>query len=143
MESKWPQVWIMPMRSTKETCQYSLARRHKERDLQMSGLPLKVFRTERGVTCPCCLALSCIRASRVRRERWNFTRNGQMEYLMAASKTPNTFRQPIKTYAGVVSRESVRKTLSHMPLPYHGLDVCAADIRNAYLTSTVVAEGSM
>jgi hypothetical protein len=35
------------------------------------------------------------------------------------------------TYAGVVSRESVRIALTYAAL--NGLDVCAADIRNAYL----------
>ena len=35
------------------------------------------------------------------------------------------------TYAGVVSRESVRILLTYAAL--NGLDVCAADIRNAYL----------
>ena len=35
------------------------------------------------------------------------------------------------TYAGVVSRESVRIALTYAAL--NGLDVCAADIQNAYL----------
>jgi hypothetical protein len=35
------------------------------------------------------------------------------------------------TYAGVVSRESVRIALTYAAL--NGLEVCAADIRNAYL----------
>jgi hypothetical protein len=34
-------------------------------------------------------------------------------------------------YAGVVSRESVRIALTYAAL--NGLEVCAADIRNAYL----------
>ena len=35
------------------------------------------------------------------------------------------------TYAGVVSRESIRIILTHAAL--HGINVLAADIRNAYL----------
>ena len=35
------------------------------------------------------------------------------------------------TYAGVVSRESVRIAFTYAAL--NGVDICAADIRNAYL----------
>lgn len=43
-------------------------------------------------------------------------------------KTPDS---TTSSYAGVVSRESVRIALTYAHL--HGLDVCAADVKNAYL----------
>jgi hypothetical protein len=61
---------------------------------------------------------------------WNlkmdFTRKAR--WLLDGHKTPN----PIgSTYAGVVSRDSVRITFTYAAL--NGVDVWAADIKNAYL----------
>jgi hypothetical protein len=58
--------------------------------------------------------------------KMDFTRKAR--YVLDGHKTPN----PVgSTYAGVVSRESVRIAFTYAAL--NGLDVCAADIRNAYL----------
>jgi hypothetical protein len=58
--------------------------------------------------------------------KMDFTRKAR--WVLDGHKTPN----PIgSTYAGVVSRESVRIALTYAAL--NGLDVVAADIRNAYL----------
>jgi hypothetical protein len=49
-------------------------------------------------------------------------------WVLNGHKTPN----PIgSTYAGVVSRDSVRIAFTYAAL--NGVDVCAADIKNAYL----------
>ena len=56
----------------------------------------------------------------------NFTRKAR--WVLDGYKCPN----PIgSTYAGVVSRESVRIALTYAAL--NGLEVCAGDIQNAYL----------
>jgi hypothetical protein len=58
--------------------------------------------------------------------KMDFTRKAR--WVLDGHKTPN----PIgSTYAGVVSRESVRIALTYAAS--NGLDVVAADIRNAYL----------
>ena len=58
--------------------------------------------------------------------KMDFTRKAR--WVLDGHKTPD----PIgSTYAGVVSRESVRIAFTYAAL--NGLDVCAADIRNAYL----------
>ncbi len=58
--------------------------------------------------------------------KMDFTRKAR--WVLDGHKTPD----PIgSTYAGVVSRESVRISFTYAAL--NGLDVCAADIRNAYL----------
>ena len=49
-------------------------------------------------------------------------------WVLDGHKTPDA---TISTFAGVVSRESVRIILTYSAL--NGLDVCACDIRNAYL----------
>ena len=55
--------------------------------------------------------------------------SGQIE-LLVGHKAPG----PVGSkYAGLVSRESVRIALTYASL--NGLDVCMADIRNAYLQS--------
>jgi hypothetical protein len=56
----------------------------------------------------------------------NFTRNPR--WVLDGRKLPTPEGS---TYAGVVSRESVRIALTYAAL--NGLKVCAADIRNAYL----------
>ena len=58
--------------------------------------------------------------------KMDFTRKAR--WVKDGHKTPNP---DTSSYAGVVSRESIRIMLTHAAL--HGLDVCAADIRNAYL----------
>ena len=55
-----------------------------------------------------------------------FTRNAR--FILYGHKTPDTIGY---TYAGVVSRESIRIALTYAAL--NGLDVFAGDIRNAYL----------
>jgi hypothetical protein len=58
--------------------------------------------------------------------KMDFTRKAR--WVLDGHKTPN----PIgSTYAGVVSRDSVRIAFTYAAL--NGLNVCAADIRNAYL----------
>ncbi len=58
--------------------------------------------------------------------KMDFTRKAR--WVLDGHKTPN----PIgSTYAGVVSRESVRIAFTYAAL--NGVDICAADIRNAYL----------
>ena len=58
--------------------------------------------------------------------KMDFTRKAR--WVLDGHKTPD----PIgSTYAGVVSRESVRIAFTYAAL--NDLDVCAADIRNAYL----------
>ena len=58
--------------------------------------------------------------------KMDFTRKAR--WVLDGHKTPN----PIgSTYAGVVSRESVRIAFTYAAL--NGLDVFAADVRNAYL----------
>ncbi len=58
--------------------------------------------------------------------KMDFTRKAR--WVLDGHKTPD----PIgSTYAGAVSRESVRISFTYAAL--NGLDVCAADIRNAYL----------
>ena len=56
----------------------------------------------------------------------DFTRKAR--WVLDGHKTPNA---TISTYAGVVSRESVRIAFTYAAL--NGLDICAADIRNTYL----------
>ena len=58
--------------------------------------------------------------------KMDFTRKAR--WVLDGHKTPDPDGS---TYAGVVSRESVRIALTYAAL--NGLDVCAADIRNAYL----------
>ena len=58
--------------------------------------------------------------------KMDFTRKAR--WVLDGHKTPSA---TISTYAGVVSRESVRIAFTYAAL--NGLDVCAADIRNAYL----------
>ena len=58
--------------------------------------------------------------------KMDFTRKAR--WVLDGHKTPDA---NISTYAGVVSRESVRIALTYAAL--HDLKVCAADIRNAYL----------
>ena len=58
--------------------------------------------------------------------KMDFTRKAR--WVLDGHKTPN----PIgSTYAGVVSRESVRIAFTYAAL--NEIDVCAADVRNAYL----------
>ena len=58
--------------------------------------------------------------------KMDFTRKAR--WVLDGHKTPD----PIgSTYAGVVSRESVRIAFTYAAL--NGVDICAADIRNAYL----------
>ena len=58
--------------------------------------------------------------------KMDFTRKAR--WVLDGHKTPD----PVgSTYAGVVSRESVRIAFTDAAL--NGLDTCAADIRNAYL----------
>ena len=58
--------------------------------------------------------------------KMDFTRKAR--WVLDGQKTPN----PIgSTYAGVVSRESIRISFTYVAL--NGLDVFAADVRNAYL----------
>lgn len=64
--------------------------------------------------------------------KMDFTRKAR--WVIDGHKSPN----PIgSTYAGVVSRESVRIALTYAAL--NGLDVMAANIRNAYLTCRLQA----
>eukprot|EP00980_Cylindrotheca_fusiformis_P023766 scaffold10951_cov72-Cylindrotheca_fusiformis.AAC.1 len=58
--------------------------------------------------------------------KMDFTRKAR--WVLDGHKTPDPMHS---TYAGVVSRESVRIAFTYAAL--NGLDVCAADIRNAYL----------
>ena len=58
--------------------------------------------------------------------KMDFTRKAR--WVKDGHKTPNP---DTSSYAGVVSRESIRIMLTHAAL--HGLDVYAADIQNAYL----------
>ena len=58
--------------------------------------------------------------------KMDFTRKAR--WVLDGHKTPD----PVgSTYAGVVSRESVRIAFTYAAL--NGLDICAGDIRNAYL----------
>jgi hypothetical protein len=58
--------------------------------------------------------------------KMDFTRKAR--WVLDGHRTPD----PVgSTYAGVVSRESVRIAFTYAAL--NGVDVCAADIRNAYL----------
>ena len=58
--------------------------------------------------------------------KMDFTRKAR--WVLDGHKTPN----PVcSTYAGVVSRDSIRIALTYAAL--NGLEVCAADIQNAYL----------
>ena len=59
--------------------------------------------------------------------KMDFTRKAR--YVLDGHKTEKP--DNISTYAGVVSRESVRIALTYAAL--NGLEVCAGDIRNAYL----------
>jgi len=59
--------------------------------------------------------------------KMDFTRKAR--WVLDGHKTPDPIG--ISTYAGVVSRESVRIAFTYAAL--NGLDVFAADIRNAYL----------
>lgn len=61
--------------------------------------------------------------------KMDFTRKAR--WVLDGHKTSDL--KDISTYAGVVSRESVRIALTYAAL--NGLDVCAADIKNAYLQS--------
>ena len=58
--------------------------------------------------------------------KMDFTRKAR--WVLDGHKTPNPLGS---TYAGVVSRESVRIAFTYAAL--NGLDICAADILNAYL----------
>jgi hypothetical protein len=58
--------------------------------------------------------------------KMDFTRKAR--WVLDGHKTPDPIHS---TYAGVVSRESVRIAFTYAAL--NGLDICAADIRNAYL----------
>jgi hypothetical protein len=58
--------------------------------------------------------------------KMDFTRKAR--WVLDGHKTPDPEGS---TYAGVVSRESVRIALTYAAL--NGLPVCAADIQNAYL----------
>ena len=58
--------------------------------------------------------------------KMDFTRKAR--WVLDGHKTPSVAGS---TYAGVVSRETVRIALTYAAL--NGLDVCACDIRNAYL----------
>jgi hypothetical protein len=58
--------------------------------------------------------------------KMDFTRKAR--WVLDGHKTPDVLGS---TYAGVVSRESVRIALTYAAL--NGLKICAADIRNAYL----------
>ena len=58
--------------------------------------------------------------------KMDFTRKAR--YVLDGHKTEDPI---ISTYAGVVNRESIRISLTYAAL--NGLDVCAADIQNAYL----------
>ena len=58
--------------------------------------------------------------------KMDFTRKAR--YVLDGHKTAAA---DISTYAGVVSKESIRIALTYAAL--NGLDVCAADIQNAYL----------
>ena len=66
--------------------------------------------------------------------KMDFTRKAR--WVLDGHKTP---KPTGSTYAGVVSRESMCIAFTYAAL--NGLDVCAADIQNAYLQSTVIAEG--
>ena len=63
---------------------------------------------------------------------WDVKLTGERKarYVLDGHKTPDA-ESHISTFAGVVSRESVRIALTYAAL--NDLDVCAADIRNAYL----------
>jgi hypothetical protein len=58
--------------------------------------------------------------------KMDFTRKAR--WVLDGHKTPSPVTS---TYAGVVSRDSVRIAFTYAAL--NGLDVCAADVRNAYL----------
>ena len=58
--------------------------------------------------------------------KMDFTRKAQ--WVLDGHKCPDPYGS---TYAGVVSRDSVRISLTYAALNY--LEICAADIRNAYL----------
>ena len=58
--------------------------------------------------------------------KMDFTRKAR--WVLDGHKTPNPV---ISTYAGVVSRESIRIAFTYAAL--NELDICAADIQNAYL----------
>lgn len=60
--------------------------------------------------------------------KMDFTRKAR--WVLDGHKQPNP---ELSTYAGVVSRESVRIAFTYAAL--NGLNVCAADIQNAYLQS--------
>ena len=58
--------------------------------------------------------------------KMDFTRKSRL--VAEGCRTPNSVRS---TYAGVVSRESVRIAFTYVAL--NGLDVWAADVQNAFL----------
>jgi len=58
--------------------------------------------------------------------KMDFTRKAR--WVLDGHKTPNSI---VSTYAGVVSRDSIRIAFTYAAM--NGLDVFAADIRNVYL----------
>lgn len=73
------------------------------------------------------IAFEVLEASRATPVGWSKV-TGHMVFDMNGHRMPDVTGS---TYAGVVSRESVRIALTYASL--NGLQVCAADIRNAYL----------
>jgi hypothetical protein len=65
--------------------------------------------------------------------KMDFTR--ETRWVLDAHKLPTP---EASTYAGVVSRESVRIALTYAAL--NGLEVCATDIRNAYLQAPSICK---
>jgi hypothetical protein len=79
---------------------------------------------EEGITAP--IGWSKVTGHLIWDVKMDFTRKAR--WVLDGHKTPN----PIgSTYAGVVSRDSIRIAFTYAAL--NGLDVFAADIRNAYL----------
>ena len=68
-----------------------------------------------------------IRRENVPKRKARFVANG------SKTKDPN-----VTTYAGVVSRETVRIVLTYSAL--NGLDLMAADIQNAYLQAPILVK---
>ena len=66
--------------------------------------------------------------------KMDFTRKAR--WVLDGHRTPD----PVgSTYTGVVSRESVQIAFTYAAL--NGLEVCAADIRNAYLQAPILQKG--
>ena len=100
----------------------SLWRDAIKKEMHNVGVAFEILEEDQGVP----VGWSEVTGHLVFDTRMDFTRKAR--WVLDGHKTPNPTGS---TYAGVVSRESVRIALTYAAL--NDLDVMAADIRNAYL----------